>query len=277
MNIQVITGDGQPLGHQYMLSMMVDLWRDAGHTVAIGNCDVLDSDIGVVHIDRTVVDPSWLPANPHHRPLINAAALDISKHRVSRMLVTEADGYDGPVIVKTNDNSSSSGERTGLGRWEWARVRRRLTDHLPWAWIRTLPKTYPVLDHPERVPGWVWRRRDLVVEQFVAEREGDEYVLRNWMFFGDHEYATKSYSADPVVKFSNTRRYDYIDEIPESLRERRRDLGIEYGKFDFVMRDGEAILLDANKTPVSQRTPTSPGPNITHLAEAIERLAGAAS
>ena len=104
-----------------------------------------------------------------------------------------------------------------------------------------------------------------------------EYVLRNWMFFGDHEYATKSYSADPVVKFSNTRRYDYIDEIPESLRERRRDLGIEYGKFDFVMRDGEAILLDANKTPVSQRTPTSPGPNITHLAEAIERLAGAAS
>jgi len=33
----------------------------------------------------------------------------------------------------------------------------------------------------------------------------------------------------------------YLDE--------RRKLGFDYGKFDFVVHEGRAVLLDANKTP----------------------------
>lgn len=273
MHIQVFTGGGQPLGDQYMLSMLVDLWHEAGHIVTIGR-DTFDGDIGVVHIDRTIVDPSMIPVAPHGRPFVNGAAWDISKRRVSASIVERGDGYDGPVILKTNDNAEGSGEREGTSRLRWGRLRRRLTDVLPWTLLRTLPKSYPVLASTADVPAWVWRRTDLVVEQFLAEREGAEYILRNWIFFGDAEYSAKLYSKDPVVKMSNIDRYEYLFDVPQSLRDRRRELGIDFGKFDYVMRDGEAILLDANKTPVSKRTPESPTPNIRRLAKAITEFGG---
>ena len=37
--------------------------------------------------------------------------------------------------------------------------------------------------------------------------------------------------------------------MPDELRALRRQLGFDYGKFDFVMHEGRAVLLDANKTP----------------------------
>lgn len=40
------------------------------------------------------------------------------------------------------------------------------------------------------------------------------------------------------------------------LREKRRTLGFDYGKFDFVDHGGESALLDAN------RTPGAPGPEL---------------
>jgi hypothetical protein len=37
--------------------------------------------------------------------------------------------------------------------------------------------------------------------------------------------------------------------VPDELRQRRHELGFNYGKFDFVLHQGKANLLDANKTP----------------------------
>jgi hypothetical protein len=37
------------------------------------------------------------------------------------------------------------------------------------------------------------------------------------------------------------------------LREQRRRLGFDFGKFDFVMHQGRAVLVDANRTPGSIR------------------------
>ena len=44
--------------------------------------------------------------------------------------------------------------------------------------------------------------------------------------------------------------------MPDERRAERERLGFDYGKFDFVVREGKAILLDANKTPGSP--PPSP-------------------
>ena len=52
--------------------------------------------------------------------------------------------------------------------------------------------------------------------------------------------------------------------VPEELRAWRHRLGFDYGKFDFVVRDGVPILLDVN------RTPTVP-PNLT---DAVRRGQG---
>jgi len=42
-------------------------------------------------------------------------------------------------------------------------------------------------------------------------------------------------------------------EVPAALRAERQRLGFDYGKFDFVIHDGEPVLLDANRTPWAAR------------------------
>jgi len=132
-----------------------------------------------------------------------------------------------------------------------------------------LPRVgYPVLDNLSRVPGWVWRREDLVVERFLPEREGDEYALRVWLFFGDQEYGARLFSRERVVKVRSITRYEYLDSVPDSLRAFRRRVGLDFGKIDYVLVDGEAILLDANKTPMVSPRPT-PSPNLIRLAAGL--------
>ncbi|MGE4492883.1 MAG: hypothetical protein AB7E65_10655, partial [Syntrophotalea sp.] len=54
-------------------------------------------------------------------------------------------------------------------------------------------------------------------------------------------------------------------------RKRRKDLGFDYGKFDFVQIDGQTILLDANRTPsFNIRTPTpAQAAMLEHLAAGV--------
>ncbi|TIV27981.1 MAG: hypothetical protein E5V96_34050, partial [Mesorhizobium sp.] len=55
-------------------------------------------------------------------------------------------------------------------------------------------------------------------------------------------------SPQNLVKGEDTIRREPVP-VPDELRALRRDLGFDYGKFDFVMHEGKALLLDANKTP----------------------------
>src|SRR5208282_4307513 len=53
-----------------------------------------------------------------------------------------------------------------------------------------------------------------------------------------------------IVKASETTFSEPVP-VPEELREMRARLGFDYGKFDFVVNQGRATLLDANRTPRS--------------------------
>lgn len=53
----------------------------------------------------------------------------------------------------------------------------------------------------------------------------------------------------PRVKTGTMVRYDFDAEPPPAIRTRREEFRFDFGKFDYVMRDGEAVLFDANKTP----------------------------
>ncbi|AHF00153.1 hypothetical protein [Thioalkalivibrio paradoxus] len=55
-------------------------------------------------------------------------------------------------------------------------------------------------------------------------------------------------SYDPIVKFGNRVTPDTAVEIPPALRRTRNELGMDYGRFDYVMHDGNPVLLDVNKT-----------------------------
>jgi hypothetical protein len=50
----------------------------------------------------------------------------------------------------------------------------------------------------------------------------------------------------------------------------REELGADFGKFDYVMHDGRAVLIDANKTPGG----TGLRPTRERMARWRERAAG---
>jgi hypothetical protein len=89
----------------------------------------------------------------------------------------------------------------------------------------------------------------LVVERFIPEREGSLYCLRKWVFLGDADILIIDRSNHPIVKAGDSGQELIQGRVPEELVAERRRLGIDYGKFDYVMHEGQAVLLDANSTP----------------------------
>jgi hypothetical protein len=173
--------------------------------------------------------------------------LDISKRRISSMLVTSKDWTVGPVIVKSNANFAGLNDFARLGR------RRR--------WIRRVVRfllrkphrvdAIPYLIHPSiaAVPRRIWNDPQLVVERFIPEREGSLYCLRKWVFLGNTDILIINRSNNPIVKAGDSSHDLIHDRVPEELVAERRRLGFDYGKFDYVMHEGKAVLLDANSTP----------------------------
>jgi hypothetical protein len=251
----------------YVLHSLSALWREAGHEVRIGQRFVPDADAGILHVDLTRIDPLHIPARPLKGPVLNQQVLDISKRRISSLLLTPDSDWQGEVIIKTDLNHFGAPERTGRPLSWRARMQSKAAE-LSWRYARQLPhKTYPVLPHLRRVPGWVWRDPALVVERFMPEREGEYYCLRGWMFLGSKGYGYRLFSTDPLVKTGTMVKYEYIDEPPAALHDFRAAHGYDFGKFDYVMHEGAPILLDANKTPGFSGDPLSP--RIRHLADGI--------
>ncbi len=235
-----------------------NIWMDQGIDVRVGRTFAPDADLCLLHLDQTKILPRHIPPAPAGIRVLNNRVLDISKRSISTLLLTPDTDWDGPVIVKTDLNHFGGPERgakrKGLRAWASDTAAR-----ISWRHAGRLPeKTYPVLNHLRRVPGWVWRDPALVVERFLPERDGDLYCLRGWMFLGSKGYGWRLFATDPLVKVESMVRFEYIDEQPEFLQDFRRENGYDFGKFDYVIYDGVPILLDANKTPGFSGDPNSP-------------------
>ncbi|HEY7114371.1 MAG TPA: hypothetical protein VIA45_15680 [Thermoanaerobaculia bacterium] len=270
-DIRVITAPGEvPLPHHHVMRL-AEYWKEDGHHVTVGPARQTSGDIGILHVDRTRVPEEAVPENPSGIPLLNGRVLDISKRVVSRNLVLPGDGYRGPVIIKTNANYFGALEIEARNRRR-SRLRRRLEDALPWRFTRKLPRaSYPVLESPEHVPSWVWTDAVYVVERFLPEIIDGHYVLRMWIFFGREEYALLLYGREPVVKASTIVKKEDLPTVPDSLRAERERLGFDFGKFDYVEHGGEAILLDANKTPTVLKQRSD---NLRKLADGLSGFLG---
>ena len=268
MRIQIVTDGPVQLAPYYLLFRLAEIWQELGHVVSVGPAGQIDADLAIMHVDLTCVPQGCLPSNPSGRPLLNGRILDISKTRISQQRLFEGDGYAGAVIVKSDLNAFGTNEFRANERKGLQRLRRRLHKVVSWRWAGSLPKNeYPVLDDLSQVPRWVWQRPGLIVERFIAEREGEDYVLRCWLFFGQEEYSVKMFSRHPVVKAGNIHRHEYLHDVPDSLREARRALGFDFGKFDYVMVDGVAVLFDVNKTPSIASAARTP--NLLRLAAGL--------
>jgi glutathione synthase/RimK-type ligase-like ATP-grasp enzyme len=61
--------------------------------------------------------------------------------------------------------------------------------------------------------------------------------------------------------------------VPDEVHEFRRKIGMDFGKIDFVVREGRAVILDVNPTPSVSTEGGSRGAarRAPLLAEALER------
>jgi hypothetical protein len=223
----------------YFVAQLARHWRGEGIEVRYlyDPARPMPGDLLFVHVDLSVVPEACIELAKSYPAAVNAKVRDIRKSVISRQIVRPDDDWDGPVIVKSDLNHAGFPE----GRFSAARRPASL------AMIGS-PGDYPVYPHRREVPAAYFDDPDLVVERFLPERIGGRYCVRSYTFLGDREDTFILYSSHPAVKMGSVTGVEFTEVHPD-IRKRRQAMGFDYGKFDYVVRDGQAILFDANKTP----------------------------
>ena len=265
----------------YVIHLLADEWRRRGIPVEVTDSlpEPTGPDVLVFpHMDLTIVPPRLAERLSRCARVINRSVTDISKRRISRHLVAARDDYDGPVIVKTNLNFGGKPEMR-LVMAAGGEPMQKLQDisKLPWTVSGLLkPENYPIYKNPRLVPPRVWDNPRLIVEKFLPEREGELYCLRQYIFFGESEVNARSISRDPRVKSRRVVRREMLGSTPPAVRAVRDELGFDYGKFDYVMSGGEAVVFDVNRT--FSYNPESEGGSsqalVLKLADGLEPFLG---
>ncbi len=227
----------------YMLFDILAELKRRGHAVLIlrGPEQRADADIAVLHVDATVTPDEYIEVARSFPFCLNIGASDISKRRLGGAVLRAGDEWPGPVIVKSNLNHWGTPEE------HLNRQARRAGKLAPFPDAAVFDR-YEIHPSIADVPAERLERPDLVVEKFLPEVEQDGFAARFWVFCGERERCTRYVSPQRLVKGDDTIRRETVP-VPDELRALRRELGFDYGKFDFVMHEGRAVLLDANKTP----------------------------
>jgi len=251
---------------RYIVDHFANCWRADGHEVVYvyGARRFVPADLVLVHVNLTVVPDEYLEFAGRYPIALNQHVRDIRKSTISAQLIRPGEGWDGPVIVKSDLNYAGSPERL-LGRswlerkWRPARRARRLLERISGqGGVFDESFDYPIFDHIDDVPAEWFDRRGLVVEKFYPEFEDGMYHVRAYQFLGDRWTCMRVSSPAPVVKTRADVRTEVVEPHDEVVKWREK-LNIDYGKLDYVVSDGEVVLLDANKTtgaaPYSETSP----------------------
>jgi len=233
----------------YLLQSLFGYWHQAGHKISIvRGIEDVSGDLAIQHVDCSVIPADYARLAARFSRVINRIPQDIRKRAISRLLVRPGDGWDGPVIIKSDLNFSVVAEAV---QNFVASARQVAPPHPP----PPAHEDYPIFPHVSAVPPAIWQDPDRVVERFVPEKDERGYWLWTWVFFGDRGRCNRHCSLSPIVKADNTIHREPAT-VPVEIEEERRRLGFDYGKFDFVVHRGRPILLDANRTPGGSTTLT---------------------
>jgi hypothetical protein len=252
---------------RYLLFEVLRRFEALGHSwrLATGTRPI-SGDVALLHVDSTIIAPEYLDLRSHYPLALNFGTGDLSKATISQMQVLPSDRWRGAVVVKSNLNYRGLVEEMQNERA--ARARRPL----PHPGLKTGGE-YRMFDRRDDVPDCVWSDPGLIVERFVPEIDPDgHYVHRSWIFMGGRERCTRYIAPHWMVKVTDALSYEPA-EVPEQLRAERERLNFDYGKFDFVIHDGEPILLDANRTPgLARRNAPLSRAGAQNLAEGLHEL-----
>jgi hypothetical protein len=243
--------DVDPAG--YLVHHLAKLWREDGLEVGYlyGTGRFVPADLVLAHVDLSVVPEPYLEFAARYPIVLNGRVRDIRKTVTSRYLVRPGDDWDGPVIVKADLNHGGYPEYlsslTGLRRVRVVRALRRRLGGIPTS------RDYRIFERLADVPASLLERPDLVVERFLPAVEDGLYHLHMYQFLGDCERCARLSSPEPVLKADTSESARSVEPHP-AARAWREELGLDYGKIDYIVRGEEVILLDANKTTGSITT-----------------------
>jgi len=273
------------LGYQsihYLIKPLIEAWQAAGIQVEVvrGLGRRPPADVLFPHIDLTITPRAYRRFFDDYALVVNRQLVDISKSRISTQLVGPHDSYSAPVIVKTERNYGGLPEQRLTPPSPLTRLWRCIAGRpaspsgtaplqpSDWKHIEALkPSEYPVFPSLREVPPEVFANRRLVVEKFIPEQDGAGFAIRYFYFLGQASVCYRLRSTEPATKFSNAHSIERVP-VAEAIETYRRQQGLDYGKIDFVMREGVPIVLDVNRTPALH-------PSAQALAgEIVEALAG---
>ncbi len=276
----------------YLLGLLIREWERKGFTVEIvrGVRRVVAADILIPHVDMTVIPEEYEAFLASYPTVVNRRVIDISKSKISTNLVRRTDAYTGPVIVKTDRNYGGLPELRlkrmrrladsvpgWLIRRALSRLRRGAPGPVAWSSVEVMaPQAYRVFPSPQAVPAGVFENPSLVVEKFLPEIDQESYYVRCWYFLGDRELNIRLRSPRGVIKGEASQQCEETS-VPAELRPIRQQLGLDFGKIDYVLRDRGVVVFDVNRTPAT-RTLSLHGladRTARHLADGIWALSGA--
>ncbi len=242
---------------RYVVHGLAEHWKSDGHEVdyLFGIKEFRPADLILVHVDLSIVPDSYLNFAQRYPIVLNGKVRDIRKSTYSKQLLYLGDSYEGPVFVKSNLNFSGSPERrlSAPGSRLFSDVASRFSNRPR---MRNA-MDYRMYDSLTDVPKAYFSMADVVIEKFLPEIDDGHYVIRKYQFLGDRSTSTKAFSHSPMVKSRNELRVVEIDPDPEVVS-LRHAMNFDYGKFDYVLRDGKVILFDANKTTGAHPAVVSP-------------------
>lgn len=253
-SLAILTHGFQGPPTYYYIAYVIDLLRSQGRRVLLhqGLGDPPPADAALLHLDLTDYPDPYRDLARRYPLALNAVPASLGKRVVSRNLVGRDDAYDGPVIVKTDLNAG------GLPEFRLAQADRAPAMRLWHALRQRLgagpDPRYRVYPRRSAVPARIWQDPRLVVERLLLDRAlvGGRFLngIRQWFCFGQSGVVLTYRGPQVCLRYEGTTHITLgEDEVPDSIRRRRADLGIDYGKLDFVVTDGEAHLLDVNRTP----------------------------
>ena len=223
----------------YMIEGMVTHLRKLGHTVFyISPGDRFRrADAALVHVDQTRLGPEFGSLIARYPVVINGKVLDISKSFISRNLLTRDSDWSGPVMVKSELNAR--------GAPEHHHARKLAPKHAkPWL----IAPDYQIFADKSQVSDGIWTNRNLIVEKYLPEKQGDLFVLRIWTFMGSFERCNAYTTPEAIAKGKNVVG-SFPCAVPDEIRAERLRIGSDYGKYDFAITPDGPVLYDANKTP----------------------------
>ena len=237
-----------------LIYSMAEYWKRDGHEVIYlyGTETFLPADLIFVHVDLSVVPDSYLEFARQYPIAINGKIKDVRKSVINRTHLQPDNNWNGPVIVKSDLNCAGIPERKRNGIA--GKIRKKVlksAQNFNIKWLTPSIESaldYRVFDHRSEVPKTYLLNPSLVIEKFLPERDGDYYTVHTMSFLGDRSVSMSLKSKNPIVKGDTAEIVEHpIEPHPDIVR-MRKELHFDFGKFDYVVHDGEAILLDANKT-----------------------------